>query len=227
LLLQSAGPVEVRQLVTFRFLPGKTAAAVDVMKKTLLPLYGEAPALVRLRSYREAESPEPLDLVLVTSLRGMEGMDLLNAQLRELAAKTGGSLGQLYGAISDLSAHHHDQFVEMLDGFAEGTGTGASLHLFEYLRVTPGSRGAFESEIASSLVPFEKSRESRVLGTETGRFLIADGWDYLRILRFGSLGDFHEYNRAVARLPRAEEIERRVAARKRIFLREVPELAVR
>ena len=67
---------EVRQIVTFQFAPGRMAEALAIYRDQLRPIYEGIPALLRFRGYSEAESPEPLDLIVVSSYRGMAGMDL-------------------------------------------------------------------------------------------------------------------------------------------------------
>ncbi len=41
--------------------------------------------MLRFRGFREAERPEPLDLIVVSTFRGMAGMDVSNRTLRERA----------------------------------------------------------------------------------------------------------------------------------------------
>jgi len=104
---------DVRQIVTFLFRPGHADSAVAIYERELVPLYREDAAMRRFRAYLEAESPEPLDLVVVSSFRGMAGMDASNTALRRLSSG-GRTVFQWYGALAALSQHHHDQFVEML-----------------------------------------------------------------------------------------------------------------
>ena len=56
---------EVRQLVTFRFLPGQTRAALDVYRTGILPIYRGVESMRTVRLLGEVESPEPLDLMVV------------------------------------------------------------------------------------------------------------------------------------------------------------------
>ena len=44
--------------------------------------------------------------------------------------------------------------------------------------------------LETTLVPWE---EDAGYPSATGRFLVSDGWHYLRFLGFGSLGEYHEY----------------------------------
>ena len=59
--------------------------------------------MLRFRGFREAESPEPLDLIVVSTFRGMAGMDASNRTPRERAEKANTSMGELYGRIGALT----------------------------------------------------------------------------------------------------------------------------
>ncbi len=96
------GVSEVRQVVTFRFLPGKSADAIGIFRAEAIPLYQANEPMLRFRAYREVESPEPLDLVVVSSFRGLAGMDGSNRVLAEEAARRGTRVGEIYGRISDV-----------------------------------------------------------------------------------------------------------------------------
>ena len=63
----------VRQLVTFRFAPGRMAEALQIYRDQLRPIYAGISPLLRFRGYSEIESPEPLDLVVVSSYRAWPG----------------------------------------------------------------------------------------------------------------------------------------------------------
>jgi hypothetical protein len=52
--LQSAA--EVRQIVSFRFLPGKSAEAIQIFREEALPLYQANGPMLRFRACREVES---------------------------------------------------------------------------------------------------------------------------------------------------------------------------
>lgn len=215
---------EVRQLVTFKFEPGMTSRAVKIFAEALLPVYKDAPALLRFRGYLEAESPDPFDLIVVSSFKGMAGMDALNAQLAQ-ARPAGPRVRELYGQLADLSAFHHDQFIEMIDNLAVAK-TPSHLQVFESVRIVPGGRLDFERLIASAVVPWERSFAS-IRTSETARFLISDGWDYLRILGIDSLADQHAYISAAGAQAFARRLDALVVARKRIVVREDPALSVR
>lgn len=181
---------EVRQLVTFRFLPGRAQDAFDLYRRDAIPLYQRDPAMLSFRGLREVESPVPLDLVVVSSFRGMAGMDESNQALGALATASGTSIGAIYGAIGALSSSHDDQFVEMLPRLGNGNPTRHRLVALVWYRTEPGQEQAFEEMVASRLVPWESARGQ---AGSTGRFLLSDDWSYVRFLGFDSLGDFHKY----------------------------------
>jgi hypothetical protein len=181
---------EVRQLVTFSFLPGKSADAIGLYVDHAIPLYEKNPAMKSFRGFREVESPVPLDLIVVSAFDGMAGMDASNSALRGIAAEAGTSIGALYGGISALSSGHTDQFVEMLPALGTGDATSKRLTAFVWYQVIPGASSRFEAALAASVVPAEKTAGT---ASSTGRFLISDGWHYLRMLAFDSLGEYEAY----------------------------------
>ncbi len=131
--------------------------------------------LARFRGYRETERSEPLDLVVVSSYRGMAGMDLANEALRRPSA-SGQSALWLYGTLTEMTVAHHDQFVEIIP----------RLTVFEDLRLAPGAEEGFQPLLARQVRRFEQNRKL-VQWSETGRMLVRDGWDYLRIFNIRSL----------------------------------------
>lgn len=213
---------EVRQLVTFLFEPGRSGDALRIYEEQLRPAYAQLPALRRFRGYREIESPEPLDLVVVSSYRGMAGMDTANAALREQAP---GALA-LYGTLAAMSQWHHDQFVEIEPAWSDAAREDTPLIVFEYLRVAPGARRSFERLLVDAVRPFERA-EVLVEWSEGGRMLVSDGWHLLRIHGITSLGAWHERERRYREAPFADAIDELVAARKTIILRVDPRLSVR
>lgn len=219
----TAQPAEVRQIVTFLFVPGRTAEAQRVYQEQLRPIYQALPDLIRFRGYGEVESPEPLDLVVVSSYRGMAGMDRANQDLRR-PPPSGPSALALYGVLSSMTQRHHDQFVEMIPRLSDSAPGPSGLTVFEYLRVMPGEQQAFEAQL------FQLRRAERATGallwSETGRLLVSDGWDYLRIFGIGSLGDWHRYLTELRGTEAAAAVGSRVAARKTIMLRELPSIGV-
>ena len=53
----------------------KTAEAIALFRDRALPLYERNEPMLSFRGLREVESPEPLDLIVVSAFRGMAGMD--------------------------------------------------------------------------------------------------------------------------------------------------------
>ncbi len=216
---------EVRQLVTFLFLPGRFADAMAIYESKLKPIYADVAPLQRFRAYREAESPEPLDLVVVSSYAGMTGMDLANEALRRPNA-AGQTAMSFYGALSAMTQTHHDQFVEMLPALSDTATEAATLTVFEYIRVAPGKRAQYERGLRTEVRPFERAN-GLYQWSETGRMLVSDGWDYLRIFGIASLGDWHRYTRDARQPGSPFAADTLVAARKTIILRREGRLSVR
>lgn len=226
LAAQGRTPVpEVRQLVTFLFQPGRAAEASAIYEKQLLPIYADVPALRRFRAYHEAESPEPLDLVVVSSYGGMAGMDTANAALRR-GAGTGRSAFAIYGTLAALSHSHHDQFIEMLPSLSDSVSSPATLTVFQYIRVSPGMQADFESALRDLVRRSEKDGQLYDW-SETGRVLVGDGWDYVRIFGVRTLADWHRYQRFALSPTMLAPFNRTIAARKTIILRHDPRLDVR
>jgi hypothetical protein len=223
---QSTAPQpEVRQLVTFLFQPGRSTDAMTIYEQKLKPIYTDVAPLLRFRAFREAESPEPLDLMVMSSYAGMAGMDLANDALRRPNA-SGQSATSLYGTLSGLTQTHHDQFVEMLPALSDTATDAATLTVFEYIRVTPGRQALYERGLLNEVRPFE--RTNRLYDwSETGRMLVSDGWDYLRIFGVKSLGDWHRYKRGTRGQGFQFAADTVVAARKTIILRRESRLSVR
>lgn len=221
---RSASETEVRQIVTFLFQPGRAAEASAIYQRQLRPIYAEVPTLRRFRAYHEAESPEPLDLVVVSSYDGMAGMDSANSALRR-EARTGKSAFAIYGTIGALSQSHHDQFIEMMPSLSDTVSSTATLTVFQYIRVAPGMHLDFEA----GLRDVRKSEKDAQLydWSETGRVLVGDGWDYVRIFGIRTLADWHRYQRFALGPMMLPRFIRTVAARKTIILRHDPQLSVR
>jgi hypothetical protein len=222
--LQSAA--EVRQIVSFRFLPGKTAEAIRVLREEARPLYEANGPMLRFRAYREVESPEPLDLVVVSSFRGMEGMDQSNRALAEEAARRGTRVGEIYERISAGSDGHRDEFVEMDPGLSWGDVDGAELIVVIRLRLAPGRRADYEKLLGERLVPWEKEHRLAA-GGESGRFLLADGFDFFRVLGISSLGEWQRYVEAQRGAPFRAELDGWIAESSQVILAPVRELSIR
>ena len=220
---QDTTPPEVRQLVTFKFQPGKTAEAIALFRERALPLYERNEPMLSFRGLREVESPEPLDLIVVSTFRSMAGMDASNAALRAEAARSGSSVGAIYGDIGALSISHHDQFVEMLGPLANGDPMSMRLVALVSYQLLPGEGPAFEQEMRRTV------RWERATGvpSATGRFLISDGWHYLRFIGFDSLGEYQDYWSRLDSEAGYSGVDGLTVRRKEIIVAPVPELAVR
>ena len=231
LALVSSAPVdaqipfegEVRQLVTFRFLPGRSADALRIYTEAAIPLYRAGSAMRSFRGLREVESPVPLDLVVVSSFDGMAGMDRSNEELRSLAAEAGTSIGAIYGAIGAESSAHDDQFVAMLPELGQGDPTAERLVALVWYRTLPGAQGRFERAL-EDLVEWEARNG---VAASTGRFLLSDGWTHLRFLGFESLGAYQSYWEGVAREGGLGRLDEMTAHRREVVLAPVADLSVR
>ena len=217
-------PGEVWQLVTFDFLPGRTAEAVAIFEERAIPLYRRNEAMRSFRGFREVESPVPLDLVVVSAFDGMAGMDRSNDRLRELAAAEGTSVGAIYGAIATLASGHTDEFAAMEPALGHGDPTSARLVAFVRYRNAPGREDDFGRGLAEAVVPWE--REAGV-PSATGRMLLADGWHWLRVLGFDSLGAYEAHRREVRERLRRAGLEDAVQRVRHLVVAPLPALAVR
>jgi hypothetical protein len=225
-LVALQGGTEVRQIVSFRFLPGKTAEAIRIFREEALPLYEANAPLVRFRAYREVESPEPLDLVVVSTFRGMEGMDASNRALAEEAARRGTRLSEIYGKIAASSDGHRDEFVEIDPALCWGEVGGAGLLVLVRQRLSPGRRSDYQTLLRERLVPWEKERRL-TSGSESGPFLLSNGSDFIRILGISSLGDWQRYREVLRGASFARELDLWIAESREVILAPVRELSVR
>ena len=75
-----------RQLVTFRFLPGQSPAALRD-RHHLVPIYREVEAMRFVRVFGEVESPEPLDLMVVTHYADLAATGCSRCRGRKFAAR--------------------------------------------------------------------------------------------------------------------------------------------
>lgn len=216
---------EVRQIVTFLFQPGRGSEALTIYERQLKPIYEGVTPLRRFRAYREAESPEPLDLVVISTYDGMAGMDAANAALRR-PGPGGQSAFALYGTLSAMTQTHHDQFVEMIPVLSDSVSVESPLTVFEYVRLAPGAQASWETMLWTAVRPFER-RLDLYQWSEAGRMLVSDGWDYVRIFGIRSLGDWHRYQQQVRGAAFSQELRALVAARKTLILRGDARLSVR
>lgn len=221
---QTPAAGEVRQLVTFTLLPGRYAEVIRLYTERAVPLYEANEHMASFRVFREAESPFPLDLMVVSGFQGMAGMDRSNRELRRLAAAAETSIGGLYGEISALSSGHTDEFVEMLPQLGSGDPTGSPLTAFIWVELLPGAEADYEALVRDELVPLEVS-----LGrsSATGRFLVSDGWHYLRAVGLGSLADYQSYRAALRDAGVQIQLSRLTDRRREALLVSVRELTIR
>lgn len=214
---------EIRQIVTFSFLPGKSAEALEIYQSQAIPLYEKDEAMLSFRAFREVESPVPLDLMVVSAFDGMAGMDASNMALRALATEAGTSILSIYGGIAALSSGHTDQFVEMLPELGTGDPSSKRLTAFIWYQLSPGQRDVFEQR-TKYLVSIEKEI---AVPSATGRFLVSDGWHYLRMLSFDSLGAYQSYWSRMQSEPRGIEIDNLTVRRREVIVASVPAMSVR
>jgi hypothetical protein len=223
---QTEVPTEVRQLVTFDFLPGRSAEAIRLFREKALPLYEIDRPMLRFRAYREVESPEPVDLVVVSSFQGMEGMDDSNRALAEGAQKNGTTLGEIYGRIESLSAAHRDEFAEIDPSLSWGDVDRAKLLVLVSIRLVPGGLEGYRTLLREELVSWE--RKSGILsGGESGVYLVSNGFRILRTIGIDRLEDWHRYQTEFRRTTTWRKADQLTAEEKEMILAPVPELAVR
>lgn len=219
---------EVRQFVTFRVLPGQLLAVLDLYGTHLLPVYHETDAIRMVRVFREVESPEPLDLMVVTHYDSMAAMDRAN-QAMSRPSPDRQPIGQRYRQIADLTLGHTDQFVEMVSPPNVAPVPDRLLDVFEFLRVSPAMGPLFERSMLATVHPWEQDQPTRdvVVRSETARFLIADGWDYLRGYAVRDLAAWQTYATARAKHGAWMSASRYIESRKTMILSEMPHLRVR
>ena len=222
--LQTPTESEVRQIVTFSFLPGSTSEAIRIYREEVVPLYENNDAMLSFRAFREIESPIPLDLIAISSFRGMSGMDVSNAALRDIASAAGKSLGAIYGQIGALSSGHTDQFIEMLPSLGLGDPSASRITALVWYQVLPGKTDAFEDALSTALLSADGELS---VPSATGRFLLSDGWHYLRFLGFGSLGQYQEYWSGATEHPAHQRIHALTVRRREVIVAAIPGLSVR
>jgi len=210
--------------VTFLFLPGRAGDAMALYRERAIPLYRRNDAMLSFRGLREVESPVALDLVVVSAFRGMRGMDESNASLRMAAASEGTSIGEIYGAIGTLSSSHDDQFVAMLPALGNGDPSSKRLVALVWYQTLPGRGAEFEEIVERTVGPWERDAG---VPASTGRFLVSDGWHYLRFLGFDSLADYETYRAGLASLAPRGSLDAITARSRQVILAPVPELSVR
>lgn len=226
----AAESMNVIQIVTFRFESGQSGAALRIFEEQALPLYRQNSAMLEFRAYREVESPDPLDLVVISRFEGMAGMDRSNEQLRLLAASAGTSIGVIYGGISEYALGHTDEFVEIGSDATLASMDAERLVVLEYLELE-GSESV--PTVASAPTAAAAGADAVALPTGLpglsggvgGPMVIADGWSHFRMYGVASLGTAQR----VSHLPVMATIDgsRPVTRRKRLVLARVDALSVR
>lgn len=232
LSIVSAGPAaaqlpiegEVRQIVAFTLQPGAAGAVRTLYRDEVIPLYAADPALRSLRIFAEAESPVPVDLVVVRAFEGMAGMDASGAALRRLAEGAGTSVGALYGRIAALATGHADEFVRMLPELGHGDPAGARLTAFVRYRIAPGQGDAFEAALAGPVLELERTHG---WGSSTARYLLGDGWSLLRMVGVDSLAGYQAHVEAVEAILARRGLAGAVVRRSDQLLVALPELEIR
>ena len=223
LAAQTPAPGEVRQIVSFRLLPGASAEVTALYRDRARPLYLDDEARLSVRVFREVESSIPLDLVVVSAFDGMEGMDRSNDALRGLATERGTDMGAIYGDISARAVSHTDEFVEMLPALGGGDPSSSRLTAFVRYRLVPGASESFETALVR-ISAWERDVE---IPSATGRFLLSDGWDYLRVVGFDSLGDYQAYLQELRLARGYDQLVSSTVLRQEILLAAVRNLDVR
>lgn len=222
---QLSTPAEVRQLVTFSFgraMPFGSRPSMD----EVIDLYRMAPAVLRVRGYTEAESPEPFDLVLMKSFRGLDGFEQAQRQLDGQRTRSGTTIRAAYQRLDQVTDFHRDEFVEMIAALTH-VGTGEpSIYVFEWVRLVPAASRAYELLLQTAVQPWERDLPDLQL-SETGRVIIGQDWDYLRILGFSSLSGWHDALTAWREHGASEQVALHVASRKTYIVREDERLRVR
>lgn len=221
---QAPAAGEVRQIVSFTLQTGASAEVRAIYRDELLELYRADPAMRSLRVFREAESPVPVDLVVVRAFDGMAGMDASNEALDELAAGAGASVGAIYGRIAGLSTGHTDEFVRMIPELGHGDPVASPLTGFMRYRIAPGMLPRFRRVLEETILPLE---ERHGWTSATAIYLLGDGWDVLRIVGFESLGGFESWNRRVLPASIEEAMDQIVDVRTVQLLVSIPEFAIR
>ena len=209
---------EVRQIVSLSFTPGGAAEGTAAFEELAVPLYRLDSDMLSFRGYREVESSIPLDLVVISAFRGMAGMDASN----EFLGSQG--IGRFYGRVGPLLARHTDQFVEMLPALGQGDPSTAARTVLIWYRTAPGSQVDFEEALAETVVPYELAAG---IPAQTGRFLLGDGWHYLRFVGVQSLGGYQAYLAGLESAPGYAVLATVVVSTREVMLRSVSDLAVR
>jgi hypothetical protein len=148
----------------------------------------------------------------------MAGMDRSNSALSE------SGIGTFYGQIGPFISGHTDEFVEMLPSLGSGDPSARRRTALVWYRILPGQGEEFEDALAARVIPWE---EASGIPSATGRFLVSDGWHYLRFLGFDSLGDYQAYWSEMKRLRGHARLASIIARRREVIVTLLPDLSVR
>ncbi len=214
----------VWQLVTFNILPGEYSNVIDLYQQQAVPLFTENEEMLRFRGFREVESPVPFGLMVLTEMNGLGGMDAANIRLRAIAAEQNISVGNLYGRISDLTAGHTDEFVQLIPEWKIEDPFTSKYQVFISYDIVAGKSADFRRFVHEQLIPAEKELG---LPSSGGQYLISDGWQYLRVFGIESLKEFGDY----VELLHSKDLDNvldRFVDKKRVVIKGVlPNLSVR
>ncbi len=214
----------VWQLVTFNILPGEYSNVIDLYQQQAIPLFTENEEMLRFRGFREVESPVPFGLMVLTEMNGLGGMDAANIRLRAIAAEQNISVGNLYGRISDLTAGHTDEFVQLIPEWKIEDPFTSKYQVFISYDIVAGKSADFRRFVHEQLIPAEKELG---LPSSGGEYLISDGWQYLRVFGIESLKEFGYY----VELLHSKDLDNvldRFVDKKRVVIKGVlPNLSVR
>ena len=216
---------ELRQLVTFRWAERMPSNFRPSMA-TLADIYRQTPAVVRMRGFRKAESPEPFDLILMTSYRGFDGLELARKQMTSVRTTEGRNIFSVQEMLDSTGAWRRDEFVEMLGDLEHRSGSEPRTLIFEWVRLVPAAQRAYELLLQTSVVPWERDLTWLQL-SETGRVIVGDGWDYLRILGFASLSEYQDYVTGWRERSEFDQLALHVANRKVFIVTEDEALRVK
>ena len=120
-----------------------------------------------VRVFGEVESPEPLDLMLVTHYADMAAMDRANQEL-ERSVPDRPPVALLYARLANMSLGHHDQFAEVLSPPAFAPAPDGTLDVLEFLRVESGFAEAFEQQVLSTVHGWEQQDDLREIVVRIG-----------------------------------------------------------
>jgi len=128
--------------------------------------------------------------------------------------------------LESMSDWQRSEFVEMLRDHEYRSGTEPRVVIFEWIRLVPAAQRAYELLLQTSAIPFERDLAFLYL-SETGRVIVGDGWDYVRIFGFETLAGYHDYTTIWRERSEAEQLALHVSARKVVIVRDDETLRIR